>query len=157
MCPEVPPPCPPTQVTALDRLHSGVPLHNTRTNRGVGSLDPGRTRPLRGPTRPRVRPQTPNISNRLDPPPPGTGRTSLETRYPPPPSARRDRTMAGFAPSGSSGLGHPPVCASLTHRPSRAAWDSDTTSLPACKTRIRPVKERCRFCQEIIAVGEGRA
>ena len=81
----MPPPCPPTQVTALDRLHSGVFLRNTRTNRGVGSLDPGRTRPLRGPTRPLVRPQTPNISNRLDPPPPGTGRTSLEIRYPPPP------------------------------------------------------------------------
>jgi hypothetical protein len=66
--------------------------------------------------------------------------------------------MAGFALSGSSGLGHQPVCASLTLRPPLVAPETQILpSLPARKTRTRPVVERSPFGQEIFAVGEGRA
>ena len=81
---------------------------------------PGPGRALAARPGPGYRSQTPNISNWLNPPPPGHG--SDQSRYPTPAtSTLRDRIMAGLAPRGCPGHGHSQsalVCASLSHRPS---------------------------------------
>ena len=136
-------------------------LRNTRTNRGVGSVvDPGRTRPLRGPIQPRARTQTPNFSNRLDPPPPGTGRTSLETRYPFPLRAAgsdhgRLRPQRLLRPRASASLRQSHT--SALARGLRLGYGLTSGPQDSDQAR-RGVAERSpsfKLCQEIIAFWRG--